>query len=88
MCMPATTKIKTASSTFKTVLSAVKKLSIEEKQIHRLQLFSADALSEMKAFEMQLKKKKSLVKKTNEEIVNLTTSIRRKKYANVKKMLH
>lgn len=86
--MPATTKIKTPSSSFKTVLSAVKKLSIEEKQILRLQLFSADALSEMKAFEIQLKKKKSLVKKTNEEIVNLTTSIRRKKYANAKKMLH
>ena len=88
MGMPATTKIKTPSSSFNTVLSAVKKLSIEEKQILRLQLFSADALSEMKAFEIQLKKKKSLVKKTNEEIVNLTTSIRRKKYANAKKMLH
>ena len=85
--MPATTKIKTVSS-FKTVLSAAKKLSIEEKQILRLQLFSTDALSEMKAFEAQLKKKKSLVKKIDEEIVNLTTSIRNKKYANAKKMLH
>lgn len=86
--MPETTKIKTPASSFKTVLSAVKKLSIEEKHILRLQLFSADALSEMKTFEIQLKKKKSLVKKTNEEIVNLTTSIRRKKYASAKKMLH
>ncbi len=56
--MPATTKIKTPSSSFKTVLSAVKKLSIEEKQILRLQLFAADALNEMKTFETRLKKKR------------------------------
>lgn len=55
--MPATTKIKSSSS-FKNVLSAVRKLSIEEKQILKLQLFSADALSELEAFEVQLKKKK------------------------------
>ena len=85
--MPATTKIKPSSS-FKTALSAARKLSIEERQLLKLQLFSADALSEMKAFEAQLKKKKTLMRKTDEEIVNLTTSIRRKKYANTKKMLH
>jgi hypothetical protein len=85
--MPVAAKIKSPSS-FKTVLSAVKKLSIEEKQILRLQFFSDDALSEMKAFEARLKKKKLLVKKTDAEIVNLTTSIRRKRYANAKKMLY
>lgn len=85
--MSVATKIKPSSS-FKTVLSAAKKLSIEEKQILKLQLFSADAISELKAFEAQLKKKKTLTKKTNEEIVALTTSIRRKRYDNVKKMLH
>lgn len=85
--MPITTKTKPSSS-LKTVLSAARKLSIEEKQLLKLQLFSADALSELKAFEAQLKKKKSLVKKTDEEIVGLTTSIRRKRYANTKKMLH
>jgi hypothetical protein len=64
--MPVTSKIKSPASSFKILLSAVKKLSIEEKQLLRLQLFSSDALSEMKAFEAQLKKKKSLVKKTDE----------------------
>ncbi len=70
------------------MLSAVKKLSAEEKQLLRLQLFSADALSEMKSFELQLKKSKKPVKKTEGEIVSITTSIRSKKYANAKKMLH
>ena len=85
--MPATTKIK-PSTAFKTAMSAARKLSIEEKQLLKLQLFSVDALNELKTFESQLKKKKSLVKKTDEEIVNLTTSIRQKRYANTKKMLH
>jgi hypothetical protein len=48
----------------------------------RLELFAADALSEMRALEVQLKKKKRPVRKTDAEIVRLTTSIRRKKYAN------
>jgi len=86
--MPATTKIKTQASPLKTLLSAIKKLSVEEKQFLRLQLLTPDALSDMKAFEAQLKKKKSLAKKTDEEIVSLTTSIRRRKYINAKKMLH
>ena len=85
--MPVTTKIK-SSPAFKTAISAARKLSIEEKQLLKLQLFSDDALNELKAFEEQLKKKKTLVKKTDEEIVNLTTSIRQKRYANTKKMLH
>jgi hypothetical protein len=73
---------------FKTILSAAKKLSAEEKQLLRMQLFAADALSEMKAFELRLKKKRKPVKKTDEEIVSIITSIRRKKHANAKKMLH
>jgi hypothetical protein len=73
---------------FKNILSAAKKLSAEEKQLLRLQLFAADALSEMKAFELRLKKKKKPLKKSDEEIVSITTSIRRKKHANAKKMLH
>lgn len=81
-------KLKSPIASFKNVLSAVKKLTEEERQLLRLQLFSADALSEMKAFEMQLKKRKKRTRKTDDEIVNLTTSIRRKKYANAKKMLH
>ena len=82
------TKIKVQPSFYKTALSAIQKLTIEEKQLLRLQLFATDALAEMKAFESLLKKKKPLVKKTGAEIVNITNSIRRKQYANSKKMLH
>ena len=49
--MQSTTKIKTQASFFKTILSALKKPSIEKKQLLRLQLFTTDALAEMKAFE-------------------------------------
>lgn len=80
--------LKPQDNKFRTVLSAVKKLNAEEKQLLRLQLFSDDALSEMKAFEAQLKKKKRPVRKSDSEIVKLTTSIRRNKYAQAKKMLH
>ena len=83
-----TAKGKYQDTLFKNVLSAVKKLSAEEKQLLRLQLFSADALVEMKAFELQFGKKSKRLKKTDDEIVKLTTSIRRKKYDNSKKMLH
>ena len=58
--MPVTTKIK-SSPAFKTAISAARKLSIEEKQLLKHQLFSADALLELKVFEAQLKKKKSLL---------------------------
>ena len=57
--MPAG-KVNTEPASFKSILSAVKKLSAEEKQVLRLQLFAADALSEMRAFESRLKQKKSL----------------------------
>ncbi len=77
--MPAKMKIKRKVFSFTTLLSAVKRLSDEERQLLRMQLFAPDALNEMKAFEAQLKKKKLLVKKTDAEAVGLTTSIRRKK---------
>lgn len=86
--MTPASKIKKQAFPFKTLLSAIGKLSAEEKQLLRLKLLAPDALSEMKAFETQLKKKKSPVKKTDEEIVSLTHSIRHRKYANTKKMLH
>ncbi len=81
--MQSTTKIKTQASFLKTILSAIKKPSIEKKQLLRLQLFTTDALAEMKAFESQLKKMKPSVKKKDDEIVSITNSIRRKKYANL-----
>ena len=86
--MSGAIKIQPETASFKTVLSAVKKLSAAEKQLLRLQVFAADALAEMKSFELQLKKNKKQVKKTDEEIVSITTSIRRKRNANSKKMLH
>lgn len=81
-------KIKPETASFKAVLSAVKKLSAEEKQLLKLQLFADDALAEMKSFELKLKKNKKSVKKTDDEIVSITTSIRRKRNASSKKMLH
>ena len=75
-------------SSFKNVLTAVKKLSAEERQLLRLKLFSNDVLDEMKAFESNLKKQEKKIKKSDNEIVLLTTSIRKRKYANAKKMLH
>ncbi len=86
--MPVALKIKKRSSAFRNVLSSAKKLSAEEKQLLRLQLFVSDVLKEMKAFESGLKKKKPAVKKTDDEIVSLITSIRRKRHARASKMLH
>ena len=48
---------------YKNILSAVKKLTPEEKQLLQLQLFGKDALSEMKSFEIELKKKKPVIKR-------------------------
>jgi hypothetical protein len=86
--MSGAIKIQQETASFKTVLSAVKKLSAAEKQLLRLQVFANDALSEMKSFELQLKKNKKPVKKTDEEVVSITTSIRRKRNASSKKMLY
>ena len=77
--MKSSARIKKPLSSFTKILSAIKKLSREEKQVLYLQLFSTDALKKMKEFESKLKKKKKpVVIKTDEEIVLLTTSIRRK----------
>jgi hypothetical protein len=80
--------LNTNSPSLKTVLSAARKLTAEEKQLLRLQLFSSDALNELKEFESRLKKKKAAIKKSDDEIVALTSSIRQKRYAHSKKMLH
>jgi len=61
-------------ASFKHLLSAVKKLSEQEKQVLKLQLFINDALVEMKAFELELKKKKQSIKKIDAEIVAVTTA--------------
>ncbi len=68
-------KMPAQSSSFSAIFSAVKKLSVEERQLLRLELFSSDLVEEMKVFETQLKKKKQLLKKTDNEIVGITKSI-------------
>lgn len=83
--MPSTIK---SSSNFKTVLSAVKKLTAEEKQLLKRELFAQEALAEMKSFEASLKKKKRASKKSDDEIVSVTKAIRRRNYATTAKMLH
>jgi hypothetical protein len=80
--------IKKEIPSYKSVLSAAKKLTAEEKQLLWQQLFATDALNEMKAFEQQLKQTKPLIKKSDTEIVNLTSTIRTNRYAKAKKMLH
>ena len=79
--MAATTKIKTPATLFKTILSTIKKLSAEEKQLLRLKVFGDDALEAMKEFDQQLKKQKPLVRKTDAQVVSLTNAIRKKKHA-------
>lgn len=79
--MPSPVKIKDTQVSYKSVLSAVKKLSAEEKQLLRLQLTAPDALKAMKAFEKELRKKRPFIKKSDAEIVKITTSIRKKRYA-------
>jgi hypothetical protein len=56
--MPNTLNKISKPSSIKSVLSAVKKLSVEEKQLLHLHLFSSDAVNEMKQFEVALKKSK------------------------------
>lgn len=63
-------------ASLKTVLSAAKKLTVAERQLLKLQLFGNDALDEMKTFEQQLKQRKQTPKKTDAEVVKLTTEIR------------
>jgi hypothetical protein len=82
--MPNTLNKISKQSSFKSVLSAVKKLSSEEKQLLHLQLFSTDALNQMKQFELALKKNKKVVKRSDEDIVSITTNYRIKQHANSK----
>jgi hypothetical protein len=80
--------IKKEIQSFKSVLSAAKKLTAEEKQLLWQQLFATDALNEMKAFEQQLKQTKPLIKQSDADIVTLTSTIRTNRYAKAKKMLY
>ena len=75
--MPNVTERKKAVS-LNGVLAAAKKLSVEEKQILRIKLFSNDIIKEAKAFDAAMKKSKPFVKKSDEEIVKAVRKIRAK----------
>ena len=74
---------KSKALTLEVVSSAVEKFSIEERQILRLKFFCNDALVEMKAFESELKKRKKMVSRTDEEIVDVIKSIRKRHAARI-----
>ena len=61
---------------FSGVLSAAKKLSVEERQLLRIKLFAADGIKDMKAFEAKLKKSRPIEKKKDKEIVDIVKQIR------------
>ena len=74
-------KLPVISPSFKAILSAVKKLSPEEKQLLHLKLFGGKAILQLKQFEIELRKNKPVIKKSDSEIVSLTASIRKRQYA-------
>lgn len=58
------------------VLAAARKLNAEEKQMLKVKLFGNDIISELKAFETAMKKRKPQVKKSDDEIVAAVKKIR------------
>jgi hypothetical protein len=63
------------------VLAAARKLNAEEKQMLKVKLFGNDIINELKAFESAMKKRKTLVKKSDDEIVAAVKKIRAKNAA-------
>ncbi len=51
-------------------MAAAKKLSAEEKQQLKVKLFVNDIIKELKAFETAIKKRKPVIKKSDDEIVS------------------
>lgn len=69
-------KEKKKELSFKGVLAAAKKLSAAEKQLLKIKLFGNDALLELKAFEKEMRKKKPVIKRSDDEIVAAIRKIR------------
>ena len=68
-----------SSASLSLILSAAKKLSMEEKQLLRIKLFAKEGIKEMKEFEAILKKKnRKPIKKKDAEIVRIVKAIRLK----------
>ncbi len=63
------------------VLAAAKKLNAEEIQLLKVKLFGDDIINELKAFESAMKKRKSVIKKSDDEIVSAVKKIRAKNAA-------
>ena len=63
------------------VLAAAKKLNAEEIQLLKVKLFGDEIINELKAFESALKKRKSVIKKSDDEIVSAVKKIRAKNAA-------
>jgi len=78
MNMTSTTQKKKTVS-LNDVLAAAKKLSLEEKQLLKVKLFGNDIINELKAFETAMKKRKGVIKKSDDEIVAAVKKIRLKK---------
>jgi len=76
--MTSTTQKKKTVS-LNDVLAAAKKLSLEEKQLLKVKLFGNDIINELKAFETAMKKRKGVIKKSDDEIVAAVKKIRMKK---------
>ena len=67
-----------SSASLSLILSAAKKLSMEEKQLLRIKLFAKEGIKEMKEFEAALKKHRKPIKKKDTEIVSIVKAIRLK----------
>ncbi|WP_462253628.1 hypothetical protein [Ferruginibacter sp.] len=63
------------------VLAAAKKLNAEEIQLLKVKLFGDEIINELKAFESAMKKRKSVIKKSDDEIVSAVKKIRAKNAA-------
>jgi hypothetical protein len=59
------------------VLAAAKKLNAEEIQLLKVKLFGDEIINELKAFESAMKKRKSVIKKSDDEIVSAVKKIKR-----------
>lgn len=73
--MPVATD-KKKNTSLNTILAAAKKLNAEEIQLLKVKLFGDDIISELKAFETAMKKRKPVIKKSDDEIVSAVKKIR------------
>ena len=63
------------------ILAAAKKLTPEEKQLLKVKLFGNDVINELTAFEKTMKKRKVMIKKSDDQIVTAVKKIRTKNAA-------